>query len=62
MTKAGRVAGALGSMAIFAAFAVLCWLQGSPGISLLMVAIGAGFVLAFAFASESTIKLIGSLW
>lgn len=62
MTKAERVWGALGCMAIFAVFAALCWIQGSPGISLLMLLIGGGLVLFFAFASENIIKLIGSLW
>jgi hypothetical protein len=62
MTTAGRVAGALGSLAVFSVFAAVCWFEGNPGVSLLMLFIGGGVAMVFAFASERTIRLIGSLW
>ncbi len=62
MTKVGRAGGALGCMAIFTVFAAVCWLESMHGVSFLLLALGVCFMLIFTFASEDTIKLIGSWW
>ncbi len=62
VSRADRVLAALGCQIIFGVFAGTSWIEGYTSVSWFFILLGISFMLVFFLASESVLKILGSLW
>jgi hypothetical protein len=62
ISRRDRIFGSVSSAAIFGVFAGATWFEGNMPVTWIFISLGIVFTLFFQLASDSALKVLGSLW